>query len=340
MTQSAPAARSLVGLRVGMCYDLRADYLALGYAPEQVAELDSQATIDALDAAIRSHGCTVERIGNLHALLPKLLAGERWDLVFNICEGMHGFGREAQVPALLDAFSIPYTFCEPLAATVTLHKATAKRVLRDAGLPTAAFAVLDSAAAAAQCRLEFPVLCKPIAEGTSKGIGHDAVARDSQQLIALCERLLAAHRQPVLAEAFLPGREVTVGILGTGAHATSAGALEVQLLAGADADACTFRNKEDCESLMRYHLPTDAHARQAEQLAVLAWRQLACRDGGRVDLRADRDGYWQILELNPLPGLHPTHSDLPILWSMGGRRYEDLIGAILRSALARVPLPR
>lgn len=334
--QRAPD-RDLRGRRVGMCFDLRAEYLARGVAAEDVAEFDSPATIDAIAAALQEHGCQVDRIGSLHSLLPRLCAGERWDLVFNIAEGRHGFGREAQVPAVLDAFAIPYTFCEPLAATVTLHKATAKHVLRDAGLPTAPFFVVAEPADVARCPLPFPVLGKPVAEGTSKGIGADAVARDAAQLQALCSRLLATHRQPVLVEAFLPGRELTVGVVGTGAAAETVGALEITLLDGADAEVCTFRNKEDCESLVRYSLPTDDHARAAERIALAAWRTLGCRDGGRVDVRADAAGNWQILELNPLPGLHPTHSDLPILWSLGGRRYADLIGAITRSALQRVP---
>lgn len=323
-------------LRVGFCYDLRDDHVAAGMSPEDAAEYDSPATIDAIAAALRDNGCEVERIGGLRALMPRLLAGDRWDLVFNITEGQNGYGREAQVPALLDAFAIPYTFAEPLVATVTLHKATAKRVLRDAGLPTAPFAVVAEPADIARVDLPFPLLAKPIAEGTSKGIGGDAVARDAAQLRTLCERLLRQFRQPVLVEAFLPGREVTVGVLGTGDEARTVGALEVHLLAGADADVCSYRNKEDCESLCRYSLATDAAARQAERTALAAWRVLGCRDGGRVDLRADARGEFQILELNPLPGLHPTHSDLPILWTMGGRRYEDLIGGILASARQRL----
>jgi D-alanine-D-alanine ligase len=327
----------LRGRRIGICYDLRAEYIARGVPAEEVAEFDSPATIDAIAGALQQHGCQVDRIGSLHSLLPRLVAGERWDLVFNIAEGRHGFGREAQVPAVLDAFAIPYTFCEPLAAAVTLHKATAKHVLRDAGLPTAPFFVVSELDEVARCPLPFPVLGKPVAEGTSKGIGADAVARDAVQLRSLCQRLLTAHRQPVLVEAFLPGRELTVGVVGTGAAAATVGALEITLLAGADADVCTFRNKEDCERLVSYSLPTDEHTRAAERIALAAWRTLGCRDGGRVDLRADASGHWQILELNPLPGLHPTHSDLPILWSLGGRRYENLIGAIAQSALQRVP---
>lgn len=329
---------ALHDLSVGLCFDLRDEYRDAGLSEEDLAEFDSPATIDAIAGALAEGGARVDRIGGLRSLLARLQRGDRWDLVFNVAEGRHGFGREAQVPALLDAFEIPYTFADPLVATVTLHKATAKRLLRDFGLPTAPFAVVEAPGEAAGVRLPFPLLAKPIAEGTSKGIGKDAVARNGAELASLCERLLLAFRQPVLVETFLPGRELTVGVLGTGADARSVGALEIELLGGADADVCSFRNKEQCEQLVRYTRADDVAARRAEAIAVRAWRALGCRDGGRVDLRADDRGDWQILELNPLPGMHPTHSDLPILWSKGGRPYRELVHAIAESALQRAPL--
>ncbi|MCB9870120.1 MAG: D-alanine--D-alanine ligase [Planctomycetes bacterium] len=331
------ALPDLRGAKLGLCFDLREDYLDVGLSAEDLAEFDRPATIDALAAALERTGARVDRIGGLRALLGRLQRGDRWDLVFNIAEGRHGFGREAQVPALLDAFEIPYTFSEPLVAALTLHKAMTKRVLRDAGLPTAPFAVVDAPGTAAAVALPFPLLAKPVAEGTSKGIGADAVARDHGQLVALCDRLLAAFRQPVLVEEFLPGRELTVGVVGTGAAARSVGALEVELLPGSDEDVCSFRNKEECEQLVRYTVAVDPHARAAEDLAVRAWRLLGARDGGRVDLRADGDGVFQVLEINPLPGMHPTHSDLPILWTQAGGDYAELVGAIVESALQRCP---
>ncbi len=66
------------------------------------------------------------------------MAGKRWDLVFNIAEGLHGMGREAQVPSILDLYQIPYTFQIP-GMSLSLHKAMAKRVIRDAGLSTGQF---------------------------------------------------------------------------------------------------------------------------------------------------------------------------------------------------------
>jgi D-alanine-D-alanine ligase len=126
-------------VRIGLTYDLRDAYLAMGYGEEETAEFDRDSTIEALEGALRSLGHETERIGHVRDLAGRLAAGARWDLVFNIAEGLSGYGREAQVPALLDAYGIPYTFADPLTASLTLHKAMTKRVLRDLGVRTPDF---------------------------------------------------------------------------------------------------------------------------------------------------------------------------------------------------------
>src|SRR5688572_3644321 len=127
---------------IGLTYDLRQDYLDDGYTPEQTAEFDSRVTIDGIESALRDLGHQTDRIGRVTWLVERLARGDRWDLVFNIAEGLHGIGREAQVPALLDAYSIPYTFSDPLVCTISLHKPTTKRVVRDLGIPTPDFWVV------------------------------------------------------------------------------------------------------------------------------------------------------------------------------------------------------
>ena len=109
-------------LKIGITYDLRDDYLKEGYGLEETAEFDLLDTIEAIEKVILDNGFQADRIGNVKALTRRLAAENRWDLVFNIAEGLNGFGREAQIPALLDAFNIPYTFSAPLGHTLSLHK--------------------------------------------------------------------------------------------------------------------------------------------------------------------------------------------------------------------------
>lgn len=322
-------------MKIGLTYDLRSDYLAAGYGEEETAEFDKESTIDALEAAIQRFGAETERIGNLQALLPKLVAGARWDLVFNIAEGLYGYGREAVIPSLLDAYRIPYTFSDPLNLTVTLHKGVAKRVVRDFGIATPQFAVIENAEDFAALTLPMPLFLKPVSEGTGKGVTAASKVTNRDQLASVGKDLLERYQQPVLVETFLPGREFTVGLIGTGKAAKVIGAMEVILLANSDLVGYTYRNKEEYGDLVRYQPATDSTAKEAMAAALASYRALGCRDAGRVDLRCDSYGVPQFIEVNPLAGLHPVHSDLCILSGMVGLSYDELIASILRSAIKR-----
>jgi D-alanine-D-alanine ligase len=322
-------------VQIALVYDLRDDYRALGFADEELAEFDFVGTIDAIDGALRALGHETERVGNVRALAQRLAAGARWDLVFNTAEGVRGFGREAQVPALLEAFEIAYTFSDPLVSALTLHKGMAKRVLRDAGVPTAPFHVVGDEVELAEVALPFPLFVKPVAEGTAKGIDAGSCVAAPGALAARCRLIWAKYAQPALVEPFLPGREFTVGVLGAGAAARAIGTLELKLRASAEPGIYSYLNKELSEERVDLPLADAAAAAKVEPVALAAWRALGGRDGGRIDLRLDARGEPMVLELNPLPGLHPTHSDLPILWSALGRSYAALIGAIVESAAAR-----
>ena len=326
---------------IGLTYDLRDAYLAMGYGEEETAEFDQESTIAALEDALRALGHDTDRIGHAKQLAARLVRGDRWDLVFNIAEGMHGIGREAQVPALLDLYDVPYTFSDPLVMSLTLHKGVTKRVVRDAGVPTPDFALVESEADAASVDLPLPLFVKPVAEGTGKGVTPRSVVRHRSRLWPVCRDLVARYRQPALVETMCPGREFTTGILGSGDGASVVGTMEVILLPQAEANVYSYVNKERCEELVEYRLVTadEPVVAEAERVALAAWRALGCRDGGRVDLRCDGSGQPQFLEVNPLAGLHPEHSDLPILSTKVGLPYRELIGRIVDSAATRVTAP-
>jgi len=340
MTGSSPrpANPNPSQLIIGLTYDLREDYLREGYSLEETAEFDKPDTIEAIEAVILKNGLATDRIGHVKALAKRLIAGDRWDLVFNIAEGLHGFGREAQVPALLDAYTIPYTFSDALGQALTLHKGMTKHVVRDLGIPTPDFAVIACEEDIASVNLPYPLFAKPVAEGTGKGISALSKIDNAFELKTVCLSLLATFHQPVLVETYLPGREFTVGIVGTGRNARPVGAMEVILNAEAEQHAYTYDNKEHYENLVRYAAVDDAEARKAMDVSLAAWRGLDLKDGGRIDLRSDAFGNPHFIEVNSLAGLNPVRSDLPILCRLVGMPYDQLITDILDSALARAGL--
>ncbi|MFZ1934415.1 MAG: D-alanine--D-alanine ligase [Thermoguttaceae bacterium] len=326
-------------MKIGITYDLRQDYLAEGYSLEETAEFDRPDTVEAIEAALLELGYQTDRIGNAKRLIARLAAGDRWNLVFNIAEGFYGIAREAQVPAILDVFNIPYTFSDPLVLSLALHKGMTKSVVRQGGVATPDFAVVQCEAEIDAIDLPFPLFAKPVAEGTSKGISRASKIGDRRALRETCVDLLRKFRQPVLVETFLPGREFTVGVTGTGDAAVAVGTMEILLLPEAEAEIYSYENKAKYEDRVRYRLvraTEDPLIAEVERLTLAAWRVLNCRDGGRVDVRCDAAGAPNFIEVNPLPGLHPRHSDLPMVCGFAGVSYVDLIDRIVRSACRRI----
>lgn len=321
---------------IGLTYDLRDDYLRMGFSEEDAAEFDVIETVIAIENSLQKLGHQTERIGHLRALLDRLTAGCRWDMVFNICEGFYGIGREAQVPAILDAFRIPYVFSGPLVLSLTLDKGMTKRIIRDAGIPTAPFQVVSILPDLDGITLPYPLFVKPVAEGTGKGISGKSIIRDPGQLREQCGFLLERFRQPVLVETYLSGREFTVGITGTGSEAKTTGVMEVHLTNEAEKGVYSYLNKEEWEVRCNYSLAGGPVARACEEVALAAWKVLGCEDGGRVDLRHDSREIPNFIEVNPLAGMNPVYSDLPMLSRMNGIDYDELIARIMQSAVRKL----
>ena len=327
-------------MRVALVYDLRDDYRALGFSEEAVAEFDSVETIDELAGALLALGCEPVRVGRGQALAARLVHGERYDLVFSIAEGVKGRSREAQVPALCELFDQPYLFSDPLTLAASLDKAVAKRLVRDAGVPTPDFAVAQTSAFELGGWDAFPAFVKPLAEGTGKGCEAASLVYTVGELHEAATSVIRRYRQPALVEYFLSGREFTVGIVGNGTDARVLGVCEILLNPQAEANIYSLLNKELCEDLVTYLRADDAEAQLAGSRALEAYRTLECRDAARLDFRSDANGEPYFLEANPLAGLHPSHSDLPILAAQNAIEFVALIGMILDAGLARYGLAR
>lgn len=319
-------------MKIGMTYDLRQDYLNAGFTMEQTAELDKPETIDAIERVLKVLGFEVERIGHAGNLVMTLAQGKRWDMVFNICEGIFGPGRESLVPCLLDYYRIPCVFSDPAIMAISLHKGFCKRIVRDLGLPTGWFHVIESMDELKGITEKFPAFVKPVSEGTGKGISGQSLVNNPRQLETVCAELLARFDQPLLIEEFLPGKEVTVGIVGSGAKATVIGVMEVIFH---HETIYSYSVKENYQQEVEYALVTGKIKREAVELALKIWKGLGCLDGGRVDLRQDKNNRMTFIEVNPLAGLNPVHSDLPILSGLAGWSFERLISSVLMSTLER-----
>lgn len=323
-------------MKIGLTFDLKSEYIKQGFSPEEAAEFDSEGTVEGIEKALGQLGYKTDRIGNFKQLVQRINHGDRWDLVFNIAEGMYGFGREAQVPALLDAYRIQYVFSGPLVLSLALHKSMTKRIIRDNHIPTADFVIVSRIRDVEDVHLDYPLFAKPVAEGTGKGITENSLAETPDELRAVCKQLLKRFNQSVLVEEYLPGREFTVGIVGTGEEARVIGVIEIILNQKAERSGYSYLNKAHYQDRVEYVLVEEEMERICSEIALKAWQALECRDGGRVDLRCDKNNNPQFMEINPLAGLNYLDSDLPIIAYKNGYSFADLIRMIMESALRRV----
>ncbi|MFO0877999.1 MAG: D-alanine--D-alanine ligase [Gemmataceae bacterium] len=327
-------------MRIGLTYDLKSDHPPTADLPDDhQEEYDSPATVEAIAGVLRRRGHEPLLLGDGPDLLRRLL-DDPPDFVFNFAEGLGtSRSREARVPAVLEMLGIPFTGSDPLTLAATLDKDCARRLVQSHGgrVPAGELFLPDADLAAVRARPSLPhtLIVKPAWEGSSKGIRGKCVV-DSPAELAEALEARRDQGQPLLAEEFIPGEELTVGVLGNDPPRVI-GILRVVPLYDAPRFVYSLEVKRDYEQHVRYECPPqlpEAHLRATEEAALLAYRALGCRDIARIDFRL-RDGVPYFLEANPLPGLNPLTSDLVILARLSGVDHDALIGGILDAALRR-----
>ncbi len=300
------------------------------------AEYDSPKTLQAIREAIASYG---HEVIDFEATpeLPQRLATTPVDVVFNIAEGFKGRNRESQIPAILELLDIPYTGSDPAALAIALDKALAKKMVRHHGILTPDFLLMSSGKERLPKEIHFPVIVKPVAEGSSKGVFGKSVVDNEPELRELARELSARYRQPALVENYIGGREFTVGMLGE-RRPKVLPIMEVVFTGNDPTPVYDFSAKLDWTHRVRYDAPArlePGQQREIERAARGVFAALGCRDVARVDFRMDAEGKVYFLECNPLPGLTPGWSDLVMIANAGGLDYRGLIGEILSCAIRR-----
>jgi len=326
-------------VRIGLTYNLKPE----GAAGDRFEEFDSIETIVALESALRNCGHDPIRLGWGLPMLEKLAENGGVDAVFNLAEGVGGRGRESQVPATMEMLGIRCTGSDPIAIGITLDKALAKLMARAHGIATAPWVVIPSPATsrhplptswgegsrANEGRgegLHYPLFVKPSSEGSSMGVTAKSLCRNDGELAEAVARVRPYG--PVLIEEFLPGEEYTVGILG----GKVIGVMQVVPKTDRENFFYSIEVKRDYERQVEYRIVDEPRV-AAVGLAI--WNAFGLRDVARVDVRCDRDGVPNFVEVNPLPGVHPVHSDLVILAKGAGWTYDQLIAGIMKSAEER-----
>lgn len=324
-------------MKVALLHNLRPAEGTRQRPDDWYEEYDCAETLQAIQAALAPLATEVIPVPADRDLPARLAAG-KFDFAFNLAEGCGRRCREAVPAAVCELLDLPYTGSDPLTLAVALDKAVAKRVVSPE-VPVARGLVLEEGALPEPALLpDFPVIVKPNDEGSSKGIRGEPVVHDPAALAAICRHLHEDYGCPVLIEEFLPGAEVTVGVLGHGRTSRVLGQMEIAPVAGPiETFAYTLEVKRDWRRRVRYHVPPrlpESTRQRLSDLALTAHRLLGCRDCARLDFRLDTRGEPRFLECNPLPGLNPESGDL-VLLARPGLDHAQLVQAIFREALAR-----
>jgi len=306
-------------------------------------EYDEIETIEALRRQVERNGFKVVLLEQSGDFLKKISLN-RPDFVLNLAEGKGaGRGRESQVPCVLESLGIPYSGSDPVALGITLDKYLTSVILKSAGVPVPDMVMASDAAHIAGLKGIFkkhPVwIVKPRWEGSSKGIFSSSVVSNFNELKARVRIVLAEYKQPALVEEFLEKEEITAAVCGNGRSARLLGMMKI---VSKDKSQKRFlyslENKRDWESKIAYEPQENIRAnvrRKIEGLALKAFAALELRDISRIDFRLDSRGLPRIIDINPLPGLSPRYSDLPILFKLRGGSYPELIKIILNEAMMR-----
>jgi D-alanine-D-alanine ligase len=319
-------------LRVGLAYNMK----RIDPTSNDVeAEFDTPETITSIGAAIESYGHSVVLL-EARADLPRLLADMAPDVVFNIAEGLKGRGREAQVPALCELLGVPYSGSDATTLSICLDKGLTKQILRAAGIDTADWQLMTTGREKLR-PLRYPVIVKPNAEGTSKGITSASVVTDEAAARAAARSLVEKYGQPALLEEYIAGREFTVGLLGE-RRPRVLPIMEVIFVDPPQHPVYGFTEKQSDTPRVRFECPahlTPVEQKRIEKVVRDTFAALDCRDVSRVDLRMAPDGKVYVIEINPLPGLTPDFSDLCMIAKVAGMDYRMLIGEILSGCIRR-----
>jgi D-alanine-D-alanine ligase len=291
-----------------------------GMSAEREVSLNSGAQVI---TALRSLGfdvLPVEVTADLGALVAALTPAP--DVVFNALHGR--FGEDGTIQGVLDYLGIPYTHSGVRASALAMDKAAAKAVFAAAGLPVAPHRIIDPAELADHDPLPLPYVVKPVNEGSSVGVyivkpGDNSRARIAEEW----------HYGPAMAELYVPGRELTVGVLEDHALAVT------EIL---PTEKFYDYHAKYAEGGSRHVVPArlpEEITHRAKEIALAAHQALGCRGASRADLRYDdTSGRLVLLEVNTQPGMTPT-SLLPEQAAYTGMDFSELCAWMVERAACR-----
>lgn len=327
--------------KVGITFNLRRQ-TAQDQPDDLYEEYDCMDTVNSISREIERYGFTTCTLEQDDHFLRNIFINKP-DFVFNIAEGVGSTrGREAQIPSVLESLGIPYSGSDGVSLSITLDKYLTHKILSSSGVRVPAFYHFASEEDFENSEeiFDFHELCivKPRWEGSSKGVFKDSLAHNHTEMKDKVRRIWQMYNEPAIVEEFLPGDEITVGVIGNGTQRV----IGMMRIVPVDSEDGPFlyslKHKREWEQMIRYQGPEtieDYVRKNLSDAAKRAFKALDLRDVARIDFRLDANGIPRVIDVNPLPGLSPRYSDLIILNRLSGGQYTEIIRGILRESFHR-----
>ncbi len=256
-----------------------------------------------------------------------------YDFVFNLSTHGGSETRQVCVPAVLDMLSIPYTSSNVYSHSVCMNKKVTKLVLNNAGVPVPK--TFDSENYEKGTRF----MVKPSMEGSAKGISKDSVVEGKENIETVIKKIEREFNQPAVAEEFIEGKELSVGLIGNGDKIEILPILEIDFsgLPNGMEKFYSFRVKHNYGKMTKYICPahiTKEAKRNIENYAKIAFKNLNLRDYARMDIRLKNNTPY-FIEVNSMPQLVPVYSDIVKMGEAAGYSYNDFILKIINISMKR-----
>ncbi|MDK2835991.1 MAG: D-alanine-D-alanine ligase [Thermosediminibacterales bacterium] len=301
-----------------------------GFLSENKPNLDS--CTERIQWALKKAGYEINYFVQDDFLLDKLKKSNI-DIFFNNYSVDIGKDNQAAITTILELSSIPYTGSSPLTHYIGIYKHIAKKIFSFHGIKTPRFQVFDNINQPLSKSLNFPLIVKPVHEGSSVGISQNSIITGRDELKQNIAYILENYNQNALVEEFIEGREFTVGVLGN-ENPLALPVVEIDFGKEKGFYSRNIKSRDSAPTICPAKIDSML-AERISQLAISAFKAINCRDYARIDIRQNNKGELFVLEINTLPGLDPDYSDFPKAARAAGITYDKLIKKIVDLGLKR-----
>ncbi len=319
--------------RIGLVYNEPKELTAADKELDPRSYRQPAIIADYIEEAFITRGHQVKKIPASLDLLQDIKAAGDLDVIFNCCTGINSKREQANIVALLELVDIPFVGSGLTAQATALNKANANAAFTAAGVPITAFQTFFSAEDPLNSDMTYPLFVKPIQEGSALGITADSLVENEAELRSQVDYVIDSFKQPALVEGYLPGREFSVGILGTKEpEVLPVTEVIIPDKYGTDIQTVTVKAENGVKRVCPAEISPQLNA-EISSIALQAYNTLQCSELARVDIKLDADEKPNIIEINTMPALEPGFEHYPAMAAAAGYSMSDLVETLVKEAI-------